>query len=70
MRAARRQHRATPQSRQATFDRGMALAYAALYASEPLTPEREAQILHELSLTPSRSRQPELALAMPKADPQ
>lgn len=70
MRAARRQFRATPQSRQATFDRGVALAYAALYATDPISPEREAQLMHELSLVPPRSRQPELALAMPEADPQ
>ena len=48
----------------------MALAYAALYATDPISPEREAQLLHELSLLPPRSRQPELALAMPEADPQ
>lgn len=62
MTRARRQHRAIPQSRKATFDRGMALVYAALYSTEPLPPERLAAIRHELEATPYRKRQGELTL--------
>lgn len=70
MRAARRQFRATPQSRHATFDRGVAQVMAALAGTEPLPPEQAAQLRHEIALVPYRPRQSELALAMPEADPQ
>lgn len=62
MRPARRQHRATPQSRQATFNRGMAMAWSALYSTEPLTPERQAELLQALAATPYSKRQGDLEL--------
>lgn len=54
MRSARRPHRATPKPPQAVFDRGMAKAYAALYATEPLTPEQAAAVERELAAVPYR----------------
>lgn len=65
MRAARRQHRASPQSRNATFDRGMQQAYAALYSTEPVTPERAAALQRDLS-APRATRQGDLLLEVPK----
>lgn len=65
MRAARRQPRATPTSRQATFTRGMAQAYAALYSPEPVTPEQAAEIQHRLAMAPYQApRQAEFLLQL------
>lgn len=69
MRSARRPNRATRKPPQAVFDRGMAKAYAALYATEPLTPERAGALERELAATPYRKdRQGELALLQPEPD--
>ena len=54
MRAARRQHRATPRPPQAVFDAGMRKALAALYSTEPLSDEQRTTTLHALEQVPYR----------------
>lgn len=68
MRAARRQHRATPTSRQAVNGRRIADALALLYAPDTLPEEQRAALLHTLEQAPYRKAQGDLPLAFPEPD--
>jgi len=68
MRAARRQPRAIPTSRQAVNGRRIADALALLYAPDTLPEEQRAALLRTLELAPYRKAQADLPLAFPEPD--